>query len=269
MAGFRQLAHSERLRVRGLQASQDLHRLTPVASTAVPRPGTGRNPTEIASEAGGELRDGRHPKKWVNWFLQHRRRPNRYVEHDTRRREETAMTARHSLTVATLVAVGAALLTSCGGSEPSGEELVFPSATHSLTPPVATTEDRGIPGVLRPYDTGVGRNGAEVSILSVTDEVTNYGPAAVFTFQIFNAGDQIIDEGDWRPPTVVYGAAGLPAEWFVSTADQLGLGTVGAIPPGSRQTVREGYKVSKAQLTEAVVTEGSLIWSGDFSTFQR
>lgn len=55
----------------------------------------------------------------------------------------------------------------------------------------------------------------------------------------------------------------------MSTADQIGFGTQGAIPPGSRQTVREGCEVNKAQLTETVVTEGSLIWSGDFSTFQR
>ncbi|WP_416063468.1 hypothetical protein [Rhodococcus indonesiensis] len=179
------------------------------------------------------------------------------------------MVAKHFLTVATLAAVGAALLTGCGDSEPSGNELVLPSAPHSPSPPVTTTEERRTRGVLGPYDTGVGRNGAEVSILSVTDEVTNYGPATVFTFQIFNASDQIIEGSDWATPTVVYGPAGIPAEWFVSTADQLGLGTVGAIPPGSRQTVREGYKVSKAQLTETVVTEGSLIWSGDFSTFQR
>lgn len=91
------------------------------------------------------------------------------------------MAGRHFLTVMALAAVGTALLASCGGSDPNGNELVFPSATHSPSPPVtATVEDQRVSGVLGPYDTGVGRNGAEVSILSVADEVTNYGPAIGF-----------------------------------------------------------------------------------------
>lgn len=116
------------------------------------------------------------------------------AQHNALRRD-TAMAAGHFLTVAALAAVGTALLTGCGDTEPSGAELVFPSSTQSPSPPVATTTgNRKLPGVLGPYDTGVGRNGTEVRILSVTDEVTNYGPATVLTFQIFNAGDQIIDE---------------------------------------------------------------------------
>ena len=162
----------------------------------------------------------------------------------------------------------AALVTGCGTKD-SQQAVVNPTIVNPPASSSAPDQYSRSTGVLAPTDTGIGRNGAEVTILSVNDEQTSYGPATVFTFQIYNKGQQTISPGDWTYPTVVYGPAGISAEWFVSTADHLGEGTQGAMPPGARQTIREGYKVSKAQLTETVVTEGSLVWQGDFSTFTR
>jgi len=125
-------------------------------------------------------------------------------------------------------------------------------------------------GVYKPMDTAVSSKvDAEVTILAVDQENTTYGPATVFTFQILNTGNQLLDPFLWSSPDVTYGPAGQPAEWFVDSGAGLGMGLNGPIPPGARQTVREPFKVAKADLTEAVVSEGSLVWQGDFSTFAR
>ncbi|MBF6221792.1 hypothetical protein IU479_27230 [Nocardia abscessus] len=141
----------------------------------------------------------------------------------------------------------------------------------TIQAPVTVSTLRGnAAGVNAPFDTGVSKNtGMEVSIVSVEDINSRYGPVTVFTFQLTNVGEKVFDGYNWPTPTIVYGAAGSPAEHTVSLTEQYGAGVQGAVPPGSRQTVKHAYKVPKAQLNPAVVSAGSVIWQGDFSTFQR
>ncbi|MBF6216330.1 hypothetical protein IU487_35665 [Nocardia puris] len=111
--------------------------------------------------------------------------------------------------------------------------------------------------------------GIETMIVSVEDVNSRYGPVTVFTFQLVNTGSKVFEGFNWPTPTVVYGPAGIPAEHTVSLSEGYGDGVQGAIPPGARQTVQHAYKVTKAKLNPAVVTVGSLVWQGDFATFQR
>ncbi|WP_280498551.1 hypothetical protein [Nocardia cyriacigeorgica] len=136
------------------------------------------------------------------------------------------------------------------------------------TSAAATTSGRS-KGVYAPTETGVGQSGLEASILSVEDAPSAYGPVVLFTIQIVNTTDEVWEGYNWMTPTLVVGDAGVPAEHVNSIADGYGDGVQGAIPPGSRQTVKHAYKTSKAELNPAVLTAGSVIWQGDFSTFAR
>lgn len=174
-------------------------------------------------------------------------------------------------TVALTAALGAVLaLTACGSDDNSpatSTPIVPPGSAVTAAPAVATTPST--PGVYAPMDTGKSQSGLEGLILSVEDTNTRYGPGVVVTFQVINTTAKPWDGYNWMTPTVVYGPAGTQAERIVSGADHLGDGVQGVIPPGARQTVREGYKVSKAELNPAVITAGSVVWQGDFATFQR
>ncbi|RJO72982.1 hypothetical protein D5S18_22165 [Nocardia panacis] len=118
-------------------------------------------------------------------------------------------------------------------------------------------------------DTGKSRSGLEASILAVEDTGTRYGPGVVVTFQVANTTDKPWEGFNWLPPTLVYGPPGTPAEAITSLSEGYGAGVQGVIPPGSRQTVKEAYKVSKNLLNPAVITAGSVVWQGDFTSFQR
>lgn len=139
----------------------------------------------------------------------------------------------------------------------------------TTTPAAATTTKSGS-GVLAPTEIGYSKNyGIETSILSVTTEDSNYGPLTVFTIQLNNSSDDIFEGYNFPTPTVTYGESGLPAETQFSGADGFGDGVQGSVPPGSKQTVKYAYDVDLAALNPAVVTIGSIVWKGDFSSFSR
>lgn len=168
---------------------------------------------------------------------------------------------------ATAAVVLAFALSACASEDPKPvSQPVMPASTTAAP----TTTKSSTPGVNAPMDVGVSsKTGVEVSILSVEDANSRYGPVSVFTFQLNNAGDKIFDGFNFPTPTVVYGPAGSPAEHTVSMTEGFGDGVKGAIPPGSRQTVKYAYQVTKDKLNPAVVSAGSVIWQGNFSTFQR
>ncbi|WP_280425279.1 hypothetical protein [Nocardia carnea] len=176
---------------------------------------------------------------------------------------------RHRPMTATVAAAAVLALTGCGSEEaPVAQSTPIMPSEAADTPAVATTP-ASTPGVYTPMETGVSQSGLEASILSVEDVNSRYGPVSVFTFQVVNGTGAVWEGFNWMTPTVVYGAAGAPAEHVTSLSEGYGDGVVGAIPPGSRQTVKHAYKVTKDRLNPAVVTAGSVIWQGDFATFQR
>lgn len=177
------------------------------------------------------------------------------------------MKVRH-LAAAALCALA---LTACTTDDPkpTGAPPVMPPAS-STTTAAAGSSGSSTPGVYAPTEVGVSKStGVEVSILSVEDVNSRYGPVSVFTFQLHNAGSKVFEGYNFPTPTLVYGPAGSPAEHTVSLSEGYGDGVKGAVPPGSRQTVKYAYAVQKSQLNPAVVSAGSVIWQGDFSTFQR
>lgn len=175
------------------------------------------------------------------------------------------MKVRHLAATAAL----ALALTACSTDDPKPvSQPVMPASSATSAPPVSS--GTSTPGVYAPTDVGVSKSaGVEVSILSVEDVNSRYGAVSVFTFQLYNAGQKVFDGYNFPTPTVVYGPAGSPAENTVSITEGYGDGVKGAIPPGSRQTVKYAYAVTKDKLNPAVVSAGSVIWQGDFSTFQR
>ncbi|MEU1550211.1 hypothetical protein [Nocardia sp. NPDC005745] len=162
-------------------------------------------------------------------------------------------------------------LTGCGSNDEDTKPKSTPILPTSQAPATSAGTSPGkAAGVNAPLDTGVSKStGMEVSILSVEDVNSRYGPVTVFTFQLVNTGTEVFQGYNWPTPTLVYGAAGSPAEHTMSISEHYGDGVQGAIPPGSRQTVKHAYKVTKDKLNPAVVTAGSVLWQGDFSTFQR
>lgn len=137
-----------------------------------------------------------------------------------------------------------------------------------ITTTVATTT--ATPGVLGPLETGRSASyDMDTMILSVEEQQSRYGLVTVFTFQLVNDGSKLFEGYNWPTPVVVYGPAGTPAEHTFSLSEGFGEGVQGSIPPGMRQTVQHAYAVPKAELNPAVVTVGSLVWQGDFSTFTR
>lgn len=163
-------------------------------------------------------------------------------------------------------------ITGCGDSGrdevPRGEST--PITTIGGETEAAATTTSTARGVLTPTETGLSTNtGIETMILSVEEAQSRYGLVTVFTFQLVNTGDKIFEGYNWPSPVVVYGPAGSPAEHTFSLSEGYGEGVQGSIPPGMRQTVQHAYAVSKAELNPAVVTVGSLVWQGDFSTFTR
>ncbi|MGW5514262.1 hypothetical protein [Nocardia africana] len=173
--------------------------------------------------------------------------------------------------VAAAFALTAAVVTGCSSSDndkATSTPVMPPAATtagHTTTPPSTAST----PGVYQPMDTAKGKSGLEASILSVEDADTRYGPGTVITFQVVNTTQTPWEGYNWSEPTLVYGPAGTPAEKITSLSEGYGAGVQGTIPPGSRQTVKTAYKVGKAQLNPAVITAGSVLWQGDFTTFQR
>ncbi|MCM6777923.1 hypothetical protein NDR87_31505 [Nocardia sp. CDC159] len=173
------------------------------------------------------------------------------------------------IVAAACVVVGALGLTGCAADRAADPPTSTPIqlTTGASSAAAAVTASAG--GVYAPMDTGRSQSGLEGLILSVEDTVTRYGPATVVTFQVINTTSAVWDGFNWPTPTVVYGAAGVQAEHVISLSEGYGTGVQGSIPPGSRQTVKHAYKVSKAALNPAVITAGSVLWQGDFSTFQR
>lgn len=174
--------------------------------------------------------------------------------------------------IAAAAALAVTLLAGCGSDKPTKGDstAVFPpgSAAPVATGAASTTSKSS--AVLAPTDTGRSQTyGIDTIILSVEDTNSRYGAVTVFTFQLVNTSDKVFEGYNWPTPTVVYGAAGTPAEHTVSLSEGYGQGVTGAIPPGARQTVKHAYKVTKGQLDQAVVTVGSILWQGNFATFQR
>lgn len=166
--------------------------------------------------------------------------------------------------------LAAALVTGCSDDEPArGDSTpVMPgTATTVRASPITSSTS---PKVLAPTDTGHSKTGdIDIMILSVEDADSRYGPVTVVTFQLVNTGTAVWEGYNWPTPTLVYGPPGAIAERTVSLSEGYGKGVAGAVPPGARQTVKEAYKVTKAELNPTVITVGSVLWQGDFSTFQR
>ncbi|GGL05961.1 hypothetical protein [Nocardia jinanensis] len=170
---------------------------------------------------------------------------------------------------AAVAVVSAALLTGCGTDEepPVQTTVLQPASTGAASetvPPATKTR-----GLHEPTETARGQSGLEASILSVEDVNSQFGPVTVVTIQIVNVTEEVWAGSNWTIPTLVYGDEGTPAKHVVSPTEGFGDGVVGAIPPGARQTVKHAYKVAKSELNPAVVTAGSVLWEGDFSTFKR
>ncbi|WP_157107263.1 hypothetical protein [Nocardia grenadensis] len=141
----------------------------------------------------------------------------------------------------------------------AGEE-----TSAASVPPATKTR-----GLYDPAETAVGQSGLAAFIVSVAEVNSHVGSVTVITLQIENRTGQAWSGRNWTTPTVVYGDDGTPAQHVRSPSEGFGDGVQGTIPPGSRQTVKHAYKVSKAQLNPAVVTAGSVLWQGDFSKFHR
>jgi hypothetical protein len=170
------------------------------------------------------------------------------------------------------VAVGAAVcaLSACTADDtPTGQgqpmTVVASEETSAASVPPATKTR----GLYDPDETAVGQSGLAAFIVSVEEVNSQEGPVTVFTLQIENNTDDVWNGKNWTTPTVVYGDGGTPAPHIKSPSEGFGDGVQGLIPPGSRQTVKHAYKVTKAQLNPAVVTAGSVLWQGDFSKFHR
>jgi hypothetical protein len=172
--------------------------------------------------------------------------------------------------IALACAAAAIALTGCSDSDsPKGESTpVIPGTTATAASSAPSTSTA--PAILAPTDTGRSKNaGVDVMILSVEDVTSRYGPVTVITFQLVNTGNEVFQGYNWPTPTLVYGAAGMPAEHTMSMTEGYGEGVTGAVPPGMRQTVKHAYKVTKDKLNPAVVTAGSIVWQGDLTAFQR
>ncbi|MGW6332048.1 hypothetical protein [Nocardia rhamnosiphila] len=171
------------------------------------------------------------------------------------------------------VAVGAAVcaLSACAAEDtPTGQAappmtVVASEETSAAGVPPATKTR----GLYDPAETAVGQSGLAAFIVSVEEVNSQEGPVTVITLQIENITDDVWNGKNWTTPTVVYGDGGTPAPHVKSPSEGFGDGVQGLIPPGSRQTVKHAYKVTKAQLNPAVVTAGSVLWEGDFSKFHR
>lgn len=175
----------------------------------------------------------------------------------------TAAAAAAALLIAVLAGCGSDKATK-GDSTP----VVPPGTVAPASSAAASTSQSA--AVLAPLDTGHSKSAnMDVIILSVEDATSRYGAVTVFTFQLVNMGTDVFQGYNWPTPTVVFGAAGTPAEHTISLSEHYGDGVAGAIPPGARQTVKHAYKVTKAELDPAVVSAGSIIWQGNFATFQR
>lgn len=174
------------------------------------------------------------------------------------------------------VAVGAAVcaLSACSAEDaPTGQPVTVVARDETVT--AEKTSSASVPpptktrGLYDPAETAVGQSGLAAFIVSVEEVNSQEGPVTVFTLQIENITDRVWNGRNWTTPTVVYGDAGTPAQHVKSPPEGFGDGVQGSIPPGSRQTVKHAYKVTKAQLNPAVVTAGSVLWQGDFSKFHR
>jgi hypothetical protein len=179
------------------------------------------------------------------------------------------MRARHFAAVA----VGAAMcaLSACAADDAPTTEVqpmtvVASEQTSAASVPPPATKTRGL---YDPAETAVGQSGLAAFIVSVEEVNSQEGPVTVITLQIENITDDVWNGKNWTTPTVVYGDGGTPAPHVKSPSEGFGDGVQGLIPPGSRQTVKHAYKVTKAQLNPAVVTAGSVLWQGDFSKFHR
>lgn len=177
------------------------------------------------------------------------------------------MKARRFAAVA--VAAAVCVLSACAADEEpaAGQPVtVVASAETSAASVPPPTKTRGL---YDPADTAVGQSGLAAFIVSVEEANSQEGPVTVFTLQIENITGDVWNGKNWTTPTVVYGDEGTLAPHVKSPAEGFGDGVQGMIPPGSRQTVKHAYKVTKAQLNPAVVTAGSVLWKGDFSKFHR
>ncbi|WP_157225113.1 hypothetical protein [Nocardia thailandica] len=178
------------------------------------------------------------------------------------------MKTRHLITAA--LAATVLTLTGCSSDEPEKTTAPFVPLSTTAAAPAVSTSVAKTPGVYAPTDTGVSKStGVEVTILSVEDVVSKYGPVTVFTFQLYNGGDKVMEDYNWPTPKLVYGPPGSPAEQVFSGSEGYGDGMTGALPPGMRQTVKHAFKVTKSELNPAVLTLGSVIWQGDWTAFHR
>lgn len=164
-------------------------------------------------------------------------------------------------TVIAVAALGLALA-GCGGSSDAGDAVVAgessPTAEHEGGQRSAGVHAPGEKAKSETY-------GVTTEIVAIGTEETSSGPATVITFELHNESDELFEDYNWPTPQVSYGAKGIQADSRYNLMTGLGDGVLGAIPPGGARTVRHGYAMDIAEMSDATISVGSLIWRGDFT----
>lgn len=175
--------------------------------------------------------------------------------------------------VAALIIFIASLAGVTACSDGNSHKVTRPSVVMSDSP--TSGDESSHRAALRPVDTAHSdKQDADISIMSVEDANLDEGSGVVFTFQVWNrSATNTIADDNWQEPYLSYGPQGRSVHSVVSseTGDgEVGSGQNGPIPPGARRTIETGYAgVTKSQLTDVVLTEGSITWRGDFTDFKR
>ncbi|WP_245672817.1 hypothetical protein [Aldersonia kunmingensis] len=159
------------------------------------------------------------------------------------------------------------MVVACGSDTTDTAE----TANSSTADTRATSASAAKPAnVLAPDEIAHTTGGLDIAITSVDSfQSSMYGPLTVLTFQVTNTGLDVYEGFEWQTPVVATGSTGEVAQAQVSISEGLGAGVQGVIPPSATQTVRHGYVVDRAQLSNAVVSAGSVAWRGDFTTLPQ
>ncbi|MFC8046669.1 hypothetical protein [Nocardia sp. NPDC057353] len=165
---------------------------------------------------------------------------------------------------ARLVAIAAGaivVLTGCGGAG-SDPELV------SSPTPALGGGFGGIPsaGTYAPDQVATDpASGLRIAIARVESVPSLAGTVTVLHFRFENPGrDPIVPRG-WTAPVLTYGPSDMPAAHVVSVSEGYGAEVPGTLAPGATQELEHAYRVTRAELTSARVSAGTVTWDGDFT----
>lgn len=160
------------------------------------------------------------------------------------------------------IAAGAAiLLTGCGSS--ASDPALVSSPTSALGGgfggiPAAATHAPG--DVVTDPATGL-----RIAITEVQAVPSISGTVTVLRFRFENPGRDPLPARGWTAPVLTYGPSDMPAAHVVSVSEGYGAEVPGALAPGASQELKHAYRVTRAELTSARVSAGSVVWEGDFT----